>query len=177
MLRSQTDPTTNQAERTCFMAQIAATSSFRIKEAWTLGCPSHWCAGFNTKAKEFYSSTDLLLLRSELVYGLWKANSIFESPNWDLMIDWRPYKLIRFFQQESGFMLQQVTITTPGKTRCISTDISIPRKTLVKVTILEQLEKKFEWEPEALNISISKGKSRRWKFTMSHWTKPRYKHR
>ena len=41
------------------------------------------------------------------------------------------------FQQESGFMLQQVTITTPGITRCISTDILESRKTLAKVMRLQ----------------------------------------
>ena len=38
-----TDPTTNQAELTCFTALSEATSSFQIKnsKAWTLGSPSH----------------------------------------------------------------------------------------------------------------------------------------
>ena len=136
MLPLQTDPTTNQAERTCFMALPAATSSFGMMGTWTLGSQSHWCAGFNTKAKmDRYSDTDTIM-RQEWVCLLNAANWWFKWSK-DLLNIWSSSEPLRFFQRESGFMLQQVTITTPGITRCLSTDILVSRATLAKAMRLK----------------------------------------
>ena len=75
-----------------------------------------------------------------------------------------------------GLMLQQVTITTSEITRCISTDILVSRTTLAKVIRLKPPAREFLRGLEVTEIGISKRKSRRWKFTMSHWTKNRYRH-
>ena len=93
MLLLQTDPATNQAERTCFMAQLAATSSFRIKGAWTLGSPWHWCAGFNAEAKvDHYSSTDWIISMSLYLFAL-TANFIVKSSNTNIFKKLPPQRL------------------------------------------------------------------------------------
>ena len=168
MLQLQTDPTTNQAERTCFMALLAATSSFRIKEAWKLCFPRHWCAGFNPEAKMDHYSTTAVIIHGGSVYGLCTADSPMNS--------WIPQELLSLFQQESGFMLRQVTIMTPNIARCMSTDIWEPRNTVPVVIGIQLTPMKFEWGVHVTEAIISKGKSRRWRFTMSHWTRHRYKH-
>ena len=68
-----------------------------------------------------------------------------------------------------GFILQQVTITTPEITRCISMDILASSTTLAKVYIrLKPPAREFLRGLEVTEIGISKRKSRRLKFSMSH---------
>ena len=58
-----------------------------------------------------------------------------------------------------GLMLQQATITTPGITRCLSTDILVSRGTWAKAMRLKPPAREFSWGLEV--DGVSKGKSRR----------------
>ena len=58
-------------------------------------------------------------------------------------------------------MLQQVTITTPGITRCMLTDSLESRETLAEVMRLQPSPRKFEWGLLVAQLGISKGKLRK----------------
>ena len=80
----QMDPTTNKAERICFMALVAATLSFGIQGARTLGSHSHLCAGFNPEAKMGHYSATAFVIGESL--GFLSASYLIKSLKADIIM-------------------------------------------------------------------------------------------